>query len=47
MRLRLGAVNTYGTYLETFNTPAATISLIRTSLDHFYAFLGRGSNRPS
>ena len=39
-RERDGAVNAYGTYLETFNTPAATISLIRTSLDYFYVFLG-------
>jgi hypothetical protein len=46
-RERDGAVNAYSVYLDTFNTPAATISLIRMSLDHFYAFLGLASNRPS
>jgi hypothetical protein len=34
------ALNAYGAYLEMFNTPAETISLIRESLDRFYAFLG-------
>jgi hypothetical protein len=40
---RDGAVNAYGAYLRTFQTPAETIQLIRLSVDHFYLFLGLGS----
>jgi hypothetical protein len=43
---RDGAVNAYAIYLEMFNTPPATIALIRTNLDHFYLFLGLGRTRP-
>ena len=41
-RARDGAANAYSVYLDTFNTPPATISLIMASLDHFYVFLGLG-----
>ena len=37
---RDGAVKAYGTYLQTFDTPAATISLGLLSIGHFYRFLG-------
>lgn len=40
---RDGAVLAYGGYLDMFNTPTATIGLIRTSLDRFYVFLGLGA----
>ena len=40
---RDGAVDAYGVYLDTFNTPTATIGLIRASLDRFYVFLGLGA----
>jgi hypothetical protein len=42
---RDGAVSAYTDYLETFNTPAAMIGLIRTNLDHFYLFLGLGRTK--
>lgn len=37
---RDGAVKAYGTYLQTFDAPAAVISLVLVSVDHFYRFLG-------
>lgn len=40
---RDGAVGAYQAYLETFDTPIATIRLIRISLDRFYGFLGVGA----
>jgi hypothetical protein len=43
---RDGAAHAYGIYLDTFNTPPATISLVLTSLDHFYLFLGLGRIDP-
>ncbi len=39
---RDGAASAYSVYLDMFNTPPAMISLILTSLDHFYVFLGLG-----
>jgi hypothetical protein len=39
-RARDGAVRAYGTYLQTFDTPAATIRLGLLSIGHFYRFLG-------
>jgi len=42
---RDGAVNAYRTYLQTFDTPAATIHSILASLDHFFLFLGMGAAR--
>jgi hypothetical protein len=39
---RDGAASAYRAYLDMFNTPPAMISLILTSLDHFYVFLGLG-----
>lgn len=41
-RARDGAANAYSVYLDTFNTPPATVRLIMVSLDHFYVFLGLG-----
>ena len=41
-RARDGAASAYSVYLDMFNTPPATISLILASLDHFYVFLGLG-----
>jgi hypothetical protein len=40
---RDGAVTAYEAYLEMFETPAATIRLIRASLERFYVFLGVGA----
>jgi hypothetical protein len=40
---RDGAVGAYGVYLDTFNTPPATIRLILANLDRFYVFLGMGA----
>lgn len=37
---RDGAVEAYGTYLRTFDTPAGTIHLALLSIGHFYRFLG-------
>lgn len=37
------AVNAYEAYLDTFNMPAATIGLVRESLEHFHVFLGIGA----
>jgi hypothetical protein len=42
---RDGAVDAYRDYLVTFNTPAATIALILSSVDRFYVFLGLGVAR--
>jgi hypothetical protein len=42
-KARDGAVSAYEGYLATFNTPVTTISLIRTSVDLFYVFLGLGA----
>jgi hypothetical protein len=42
---RDGAVNAYRAYLQTFDTPAATIHSILASLDHFFLFLGLGTTR--
>jgi hypothetical protein len=39
---RDGAVNAYRNYLEVFNTPAASIGSIMSSVDRFYVFLGLG-----
>jgi hypothetical protein len=39
---RDGAIDAYREYLVTFNTPAATIDLILSSVDRFYVFLGLG-----
>jgi hypothetical protein len=41
-RARDGAATAYSVYLDMFNTPPATISLILASMDHFYVFLGLG-----
>jgi hypothetical protein len=40
---RDGAVLAYSIYLDTFNTPSATIGMILESLDRFYVFLGLGA----
>ena len=40
---RDGAVGAYAAYLETFNTPVATIGPILASLDRFYVYLGLGA----
>ena len=42
-KARDGAVRAYGVYLDTFNTPTATIGLVLASLDRFYVFLGLGA----
>ncbi len=39
---RDGAVKAYGTYLQTFDMPAALIRLGLLSIDHFYRFLDLG-----
>jgi hypothetical protein len=44
-RQRNGAMNAYRIYLDTFNTPAATISQVQKNLDHLYAFLDLSFNR--
>jgi hypothetical protein len=40
---RDGAMRAYGAYLDTFDTPTATIRLILLGVGHFYLFLGLGS----
>ena len=42
---RDGAVSAYRDYLDTFNTPGATIAAVLVSLDRFYVFLGLGPAR--
>jgi hypothetical protein len=41
---RDGAMNAYRIYLETFDTPATTISQIQKNLDHLHTFLDLGSH---
>jgi hypothetical protein len=37
---RDGAVEAYGTYLQTFDVPAGAVRLVLLSVGHFYRFLG-------
>ena len=41
---RDGAIRAYGIYLDTFDTPTATIRLILLGVEHFYLFLRLGSS---
>lgn len=41
---RDGALRAYGIYLDTFDTPSATIRLILLGVEHFYSFLRLGSS---
>ena len=43
---RDGAVNAYRAYLAMFNTPAAIIELIVSSIGRFYGFLQQEHSRP-
>ena len=43
---RDGAIRAYGIYLDTFDTPTATIRLILLGVAHFYLFLGLGATDP-